>query len=397
MKKITLLVITLISFTSFAQKDELKALKKSYSIKSSPSEKDMLKYNEAIMKLDNMKILDKNEINEYNFYKGVQPFLSFFNLALKSSSSDLIENSFSIEDVKTMSEYFAKVIQYENDVLNFEFRDEIKNTILPFVKPYISSKAYNLNSKKSFIESSNLFYALYELDKNDGINIENAAVLAIQANEIELGLKYYKEFRDSDYLENGKLYYAVNALTSKEELLNNKIDRDNRVKLGTYTNPRDENVSIKKPEIYKNIAILYAQNNQLEEAKKAYKDAKKIDPNNVDLLINEANLYSITNDKESYKALINEILIKDPNNASLHFNIGYLGLSDDVKLVEEINKNLDNKKKYDELTTKRRSIYQLALPHFEESYRLDPSVENTKIMLKSTYQVLGMKDKADKL
>jgi len=47
--------------------------------------------------------------------------------------------------------------------------------------------------------------------------------------------------------------------------------------------------------------------------------------------------------------------------------------------------------------TKRKAMYQSALPHFEESYRLDPTNENTKMMLKSTYQTLGMKEKADKI
>ena len=45
---------------------------------------------------------------------------------------------------------------------------------------------------------------------------------------------------------------------------------------------------------------------------------------------------------------------------------------------------------------KRKSLYEAALPHFEESYKLDPTSEITKILLKSTYEILGMKDKAAK-
>ena len=72
-------------------------------------------------------------------------------------------------------------------------------------------------------------------------------------------------------------------------------------------------------------------------------------------------------------------------------------MSDDVKLVEEINKNLENPKVYSELMAKRKAMYQSALPYFEESFRLDSTNENTKMMLKSTYETLGMKEKADKL
>lgn len=397
MKKTTLIIALILSFATFAQKDELKTLKKSYSTTSAPDEKDILKFNEAISALDKMTNLDEEQKNGYNFYKGIQPFLNFFSIALKTPQSDLVTKSFTVEDINTMSKYFDKVSEYENRTVNFEYRDEIQNKIFPFLKPYISQKAYDLNTAKSFLEASNVFYALYQLDKNEGINIENAAVLAIQAKDTKLGLKYYLEFKNSDYLENGKLYYAVNALTNKEEVLNNKIDRDTRVRMGTYSNPRDENVSTKKPGVYKNVAILYAENKQYDEAKAAYKEAVKLDPDNVDILINEANLYSMTNDKETFKTLISKIIKKDPNNASLHFNIGYLGLSEDVKLVEEINSNLDNVKLYNELTAKRKAMYQIALPHFEESYRLDPKNENTRVMLKSTYEVLEMNEKADKL
>ena len=66
-------------------------------------------------------------------------------------------------------------------------------------------------------------------------------------------------------------------------------------------------------------------------------------------------------------------------------------------MVEEINNNLDKPKVYEELMTKRKAMYQSALPHFEASYKLDPTNENTKIMLRSTYEILGMKDKADKI
>jgi len=87
----------------------------------------------------------------------------------------------------------------------------------------------------------------------------------------------------------------------------------------------------------------------------------------------------------------------DPQNASLHFNVGYYSLTDDAKLVDEMNKNLDNSKVFDELNTKRKEMFKKALPYFEKSYQLDPNSGNTKELLKTSYEVLGMKDKADKL
>lgn len=396
MRKLTLLVI-LFTISTFAQKDELKTLKRLYDITSAPSEKDIVKYNQAIAVLDGMSNLDENQKNEYNFYKGVQSILDVVSVALKNpTDSEAIYEILDYNKIVNAYNYFDKVKNFEENLGKKSFTSEIDSKISSFLKTYINQKAYSANQKSDYKVSSQYFYLLYKLT-SEGLNLENAAILALQAKDNDLALEYYKEFRESDYIENGILYFAVNKENGKEEQFSSELDRKNYIKIGSHEKPRDEKVSDKKPEIYKYIALLTAQSGNIDNSKIEFKAAKKFNPNDMELLLQEAKLYSDPKDKLIYNQLLREMLIVDPDNAIINFNVGYLSLEKDNELVEEINKNLNNSKVYDELMSKRRELYKSALPYFEKAYKVDPNYENNNEILKSTYQILGMPEKADKL
>lgn len=105
----------------------------------------------------------------------------------------------------------------------------------------------------------------------------------------------------------------------------------------------------------------------LEKAKKALAEARELNPDDSEIKNEEARIY---------------------------FNEAYELLKDDQKLVDEINNNLENKAKYDELMTKRKNIFEKALPSFEKAYSLNPLDQNTKNLLKMSYEVVGQKEKA---
>jgi tetratricopeptide (TPR) repeat protein len=392
MKKITLVVTLLISFLTFAQKDELKALKKIYA-KDVPSLSDITEYKSNLKSLET-KVVSEEDKTYANFYEGMLPFLELANLGAKVTPKDQLR-IFNPQALEKFSNSVTATLDFEKKSGKKIYTDDINETLSWFI-PQIEQAAFQLNEAKQYKLASAAFYNLYKLDKESGSNLLNAAILSVQAEDYSTALKLYEEYRDSDYLKNGIIYYATNKLNDEEESFTSKKARKTKLDLKTHEKPREEKVS-GRDEILKIIASLKAQTGDIEGAKKAYKDAISEYPDNLNLLIDEANFYYNQKDIASYRNLIKEIIKKDPTNASLYFNIGYLGLSEDVKLVEEINKNLDNQKVYNELMNKRKAMYQSALPYFEESFRLDPNNENTKLMLKSTYQVLGMKEKADKL
>ena len=80
-----------------------------------------------------------------------------------------------------------------------------------------------------------------------------------------------------------------------------------------------------------------------EKAKSVYAKARKLFPNDEDLKSDELKLY---------------------------FNLGYNALANDKDIVDEINSNLDDKEKYDELMQKRKEMYKGALPFFERPMEL---------------------------
>ena len=392
MKKTILMVALFISVATFAQKEELKTLRKIYD-KEVPSVSDIENYKNALKSLETLAITEEDKVYTH-FYKGMLPLGELNSLGSKVTPKD-VQRLMSTENIENFSNYMNETLNYEKKSGKKIYTDDI-NEAYSFIIPQIEQTAFQLNEAKEFKKASAAFYNLYKLDKEAGSNLLNAAILSVQAEDFPSAIKLYEEYRDSDYLKNGLIYYATNKLNDQEESFSTKKARKSKLDFKTHEKPRDEKVSGRN-DILKLIATLKVQTNDVEGAKKAYKEAIAENPNDINLLIEEANFYYNQKDVATYKSLISEIIKKDPTNASLHFNIGYLSLSEDTNLVEEINKNLSNKKVYDELTAKRKAAYQSALPYFETSYKLDPTSENTKIMLKSTYEILGMKEKAAKL
>lgn len=392
MKKVTLIVAFFISIASFAQKDELKTLKKIYD-KDQPNQEDIDKYKSAIKSLEGIATSEEDKISAV-FYDGMLPFLEVAKLGKNATPQDQMR-IFNPEALSKFTKAVNTTLDFEKKSGKKNYTSDINET-LSWFSPMLEEAAFQLNGAKQYKQSATAFYNLYQLDKTSGANLLNAGIQAAQAEDYKNALKYYEEYNESDYLKNGYIFYAFNELTGKEETFTSRSARKSRLDLKSHSKPRDVKVG-GKDNVLANIANFRAKLGDVEGAKKAYKESKELNSDNIDVLINEANLYSSTGDKVTFNSLINEIIKKDPTNASVHFNIGYAALAEDVKLVEEINKNLNNYKVYDELTAKRKVMYEKALPHFEESYRLDPANENTKIMLKSAYEVLGMKEKASKL
>jgi tetratricopeptide (TPR) repeat protein len=390
MKKLILGVALMLSVATFAQKDELKTLKKLYS-RENLNEKDIALYKSTIASLESI-ASEKSDKVYLNFYKGMLPLIEIMSLGDKVTPADQMR-VFNPKALDDLSNSLVATIDFEKESGKQIYTKDIEET-LSWFKPMLSQFAFQLNSNSKFKEGSELFYNIYKLDKNDGSNLENAAILAVQAQDYVQAEKYYREFFNSDYINKHINYFAINKASGQEESFPSRESRMKSIGLGIHEKPREEKLSVKKPEISKTIAVLSFQNGNIEQAKKDYKLAKELNPDDIEVLSNEANVYYQSNDLVSYEKLVKELILKDPTNASLHFNIGYLSLSEDQKIVDELNKNTSNNKLYNELMEKRKAIFRNALPHFEKSYSLDSSNDNTKQLLRLTYEVLGMKDKA---
>jgi tetratricopeptide (TPR) repeat protein len=355
MKKIVLGALLLAFASTYAQKDELKTLKKLYD-KDQLSADDFSKYKETVSKLETLATTEDDKVAA-GFYKAMQPLAEMSTLGAQPNPM-MIQKIFTSEVFTSMVEGMRTTLDYETKTGKKVFSADINETITSF-KPIFTQMAFVFNSSKKYKEASRVFYNSYQLDPNDVSNLENAAITAMQAEEYIDAEKYYRE-----------------------------------IKTVGFDGIRSKKFATKPEEVAKNIFALSFFNKNDEQAKKDYQEAIKLNPEDTQIQIDHATIYYRNNDIGTYQKLIEGILEKDPNNAQLQYNVGFLLLNDDAKIVDEINANLKNIKKYDELNAKRKAMFLKALPYFERSHQLDVANEDTKKTLRLCYETLGMKDKA---
>lgn len=356
MKKLVLGISLLVATTTFAQKDELKTLKKMYD-KEQMTTEEFAKYKEAITKLESVATTEDDKVAA-NYYKAMQPLVEMSTLDQTKPDPMKIAKILNPEAFTKIVEAMRSTLDHETKTGKKVFTADINENI-EAMKPIFTQMALTFNSAKKYKEASRVFYNTYKMDPKDVSNLENAAITALQASEFADADKYYREIKTLGFKGSGLAKFETTELG-----------------------------------VAKVLAGIAFETKNYEQAKKEYAILNKMEPNDIQAQINEATCYYHTNDLATYHKMIAAILAKDPNNAVLQYNVGYLTLADDEKLVTEINANLKNPKKYDELMAKRKAMFTEALPYFEKSYQLNVKDENTKAILRLTYETLGMKDKA---
>lgn len=355
MKNLVVGISLLVATTAFAQKDELKTLKKLY-YKEQLSAEDFAKYKETLLKLESVATTEEDKVAS-NYYKAMSPLAEMSTMGATPNPM-MIQKIFTPEAFTGMVSTMRTTLDYETKTGKKVFTNDINENITS-MKPIFTQMALAYNNSKKYKEASRVFYNTYQLDPKDVSNLENAGITALQASEFVDAEKYYREIKAIGFKGTG-----TGKFQSKEA------------------------------EVLKTIAALSSTNNNNEQAKIDFKEAIAVNPQDTQLEIDQANLYYKLNDITTYKKLITDVIAKDPNNAQLQYNVGYLTLADDGKIVDEINANLKNRAKYDELMAKRKAMYSAALPYFERAHQLDATNEDTKTILRLTYETLGMKDKA---
>jgi tetratricopeptide (TPR) repeat protein len=424
----------LISLSTVAQKDEMKALKKIYA-KEIPTATDVADFKTNLSKLEAVATEESDKVYAH-FYKATIPIVAL-NALGKSATPAQTAAILDSKSVSLITEGLNSTLAFEIKSGKKVYTDKIQETIVAY-KPIFTNLAFNLADKKQFKEVSSIMHDLYLLDTKEIENLYFAASYAVNAQEYPNALSYYNELIKLNYSGEGVAYYAKNLIGEKEEFFGGtpeaKADRDLKVKAKLYIAPRDEKIPSKRGEIYKNIALIYVESGKVDEAKKAIIDARKANPDDESLIITEANLYYETKDFDTYKRIINEALEKNPRNAELVFNLGvissnnkdaasaekyylkaieidpnfsnaYYNLSsvkidESTKILEVMNKlgtsEADNKK-YAALKKQRDDILKVAVSYLEKTIALDDKNNEAKKVLVSVYNALEMTAQAKAL
>ncbi|MUU77275.1 tetratricopeptide repeat protein [Winogradskyella endarachnes] len=411
MKKITTLVLLLaISSMSFAQKDELKAVEKALKNVNFSDAKSAVASAEALIdKMD-----DKSKAKFY--------FLKAKSLYANGAGTDAdIDKAIAtLNDLKTLESSMGK-LKY-TDQAN-EMKSEMYNTFI--------TKANDAFKSNDFKLAAGRFEKIYRVSPKDTSYLYSAAYSSIRANDYPGALKYYIELADLGYTGITMNHYATEKESGEEQLYADKSGRDFAVKtLKTHIKPRDEKTESRRSEIVKNIALIYADQGESEKALAATVEARDENPDDLGLIVVQAQTYLKLGNKDKFTELIDEASAKADGNAEFLYNLGallgesdnpeeakkyyqkaidvdptynnaYLNmafviLSDEAKYIEEMNAILDSSKpdynKYDTLKAKVNDLYNEAIPYLEKSLSLNETV-NTAKNLMNLYSAIGDTDK----
>jgi tetratricopeptide (TPR) repeat protein len=305
----------------------------------------------------------------------------------------------------------------------------VKNQIQN-LKAHLVNKGTSLLQSEDYKTSSDYFESAYKLVPNDTVYLFYAASTAVNAKLYDRSLAMYEELRSLGYTGVEQNYLATNKETQVEELFGSKVLRDLSVKSKSHINPRDETTKSKFPEIIKNIALIYVQNGENEKALQAMAVARAESPDDLNLLLTEANVYYTMGDTPKFKELLEVAIQKDPMNPELQYNLGvissetddyegskkyylkaielkpdyinaYINLSalilgQEESILDEMNSlgsSAADDRKYDELKAKRNQLYLDAIPYLESAFGIDPSNYQAARTLANIYSAVGDSDK----
>ncbi|MGB5499935.1 MAG: tetratricopeptide repeat protein, partial [Maribacter sp.] len=176
----------------------------------------------------------------------------------------------------------------------------------------------------------------------------------------------------------------------------------------------------------KNIALIYTQLGEDDKALEAYKDARANDPNDVNLILNEANLHYKLGDKGKFKALMTEATNVAPDNPDLHYNIGVINMEEgdlegaraSYKRALEINPGYTNAQlnlsttyvnegngfidemnslgnsradiaRYEELKQQKDDLFKQGAMVLEDALKINPDNQGLLSQLKNIYGAMG--------
>jgi tetratricopeptide (TPR) repeat protein len=298
----------------------------------------------------------------------------------------------------------------------------------------VITQAIAENKAGNFKKAASLLILIYNVDKEKNVEyLYYAASSAVNDNNFDLALSYYQELKEIGYTGQVTKYYATDVETG-EEL---DLSEENYIlfqKLKQYSNFRTEVLKSKLPEIIKNIALIYVQQERNDLAIGAIKEARLANPLDVGLILTEANLYIQLGDKMKFAELMKEAISKDPNNHILYFNLGvitaeqgnrtdarsyyeraieldssydasYLNLAalilnGETELVDQMNSlgtsRADNVK-YEKLQKQRESLFLEAVPVLQKLIDIDPTNTEALTTLKNIFGTVGDVDNFKKV
>ena len=397
---LTLITILIFSFGIFAQKKELKSIQKLV---------DATSYTAALASLEEVSSLMETAEPKYTAH---YHYLSGVSKQATKQFEAAVEDYNLVSEIErsNKSKKYTTLI----DAGKAQFTNELVN------------HAIELNSQEKFSEASDALYLAYTLDEESNADyLYFAASSAVNALAYDKAMVYYQTLKSMNYTGISTKYYATEVATG-EEIEIDAATAKIYAKSKEFTNLREEDTESRLPEIVKNIALIHINQGNNDKAMAAVKDARKLSPKDIGLILTEADLYIKLGDQARFASLMQEAIEQDPNNAILYYNLGvvnanegnrdaaidyykksieldssyeasYLNIASVIlegesAIVDEMNSlgtsNADNRK-YDLLKAKREGLFLDAVPYLEKLISINPKSVEALTTLKNIYGTIG--------
>ncbi|WP_372916944.1 tetratricopeptide repeat protein [Salegentibacter sp.] len=397
--------LSLFSLMAVAQKSEIKSAEKAVDKGNYTEAKAEIEKAESLLADANDKWTERFYVAKGNTYLGTG-------------------ENVSIEDMLTASEAFKKAAEMGSN----EAQEGLLN-----VRNSLVQSAVEDQSAENYKSASDKLYTSYELNPQDTLYLYFAAANSLNAQDFDTALEYYEKLRDLGYDGAETEYLATNVETGEQEAMP-KEQRDLMIKTDNYTDPEDRELPSKKGEIAKNIALIYINEEKMDEAVEAMEDAKRENPDNVMLLQAEADMYYRMGDKEKYNEIMKEVLEKSPDDPAIYYNLGVttaeLGdtegaveyyekaleldpslsearmnivvaiLAKERELIDEMNNlgmSKEDSKRYEELEEERLEVYEEVIPYLEDAIEHDPTNAEIIRTAMNIFNALDEEEKAQVL
>ena len=387
------LFLLLLSLTVYSQKKEYKSAEKAFK-------KGDISLSESIIK-DNSLLFD--------------------------SADDKIKNQikFLLARINHHNKKFSVALNMYNELKENPSYTDLINERLNALSGDLITAAIEESEAKDFLNSSKKLYLAYTIDNEGGIDyLYYASQNAINGSDYDLALDYLIQLKEKQYSGSITNYYATEVSTGNEVSLDATQFKFFQ-KSDEYSDFREEQTPSKYPEIVKNIALIYSQQGETDKALEAVKEARKENPDDINLILTAAEIYIELGEKEKFKDLISQAVEKDPNNAILYFNLGVVNndlgditsarkyyekaieidpayesayfnltsliLSGESDIVDEMNSlgtsRADNAR-YDVLKSKREALYLECVPFLEKLIAINKNKEAIQTLM-NIYGTIG--------
>ena len=412
MRTIFIYIAVLFFSFSFSQKKELRQIKRLIDEKFFQEAESTLKSNKDFLLSGD----SKTDAQYYYYATKIYTEIKSFKLAKNSLEELMSINS-----------------SYYNAEMKLDYKSLEEVLVVALVNAAVAD-----NSSKKWMEGVDKLLLAYEMDKDNNIDyLYFAASGAVNAENFDLALEYYLQLKEKNYTGIKDEYFITNVESGVEEKVTEteyKIYQSSK----EYMNPRIGQTESRYPEIVKNIALIYVKKGEDELAIEAINEARSIQPDDLYLILNEADLYIRLSNKASddnlrsqYRLKFKEIMTlaveKDPENGILYYNLGIIsseqGESDDAKsyfekaiefkpdytdsyvaivnillqeqtvIIGEMDKiAMSNKRsdiaKYDQLKEDLNEVWRKCIPYCEKALEYDPNdLEVLKLLSQFYYKL----------